>query len=60
MKKYEVTFYYHTSITVTVESYDEESAIEDAYIEAGKREYDEQFCNNAKEDGAPDIEEVED
>ena len=60
MKKYEVTLYYHTSITVTVEAKDEESAIEEAYYEAGKPEYDEQFCHNAQEDGAPDVEEVED
>lgn len=60
MKKYEVTLYYHTSITVTVEAKDEESAIEEAYLEAGKSKYDEQFCYNAQADGAPDVEEAED
>lgn len=58
MKKYEVTLYYHTSITVTVEAENEKNAIEEAYCEAGKSKYDEQFCNNALEDGAPYVEEL--
>lgn len=59
MKKYEVTLYYHTSITVEVRANSEEQAIADAYFEAGKKEYDEQFLNNVQEDGAPDVEEIE-
>lgn len=58
MKKYEVTLYYHTSITVEVEAKDEKDAIENAYAEAGKSEYDQQFLNNVQEDGSPDVEEI--
>jgi hypothetical protein len=58
MAKYEVTLYFHTSIVVEVEADSEERAIEEAYFEAGKKEYDEQFLNNAQEDGAPDVEEL--
>jgi hypothetical protein len=59
MKKYEVTLYYHTSVTVEVEAKDEKDAIENAYAEAGKSKYDQQFLNNVQEDGGPDVEEVE-
>ena len=60
MKKYEVTLYYHTSLTVEVEAKDEKDAIANAYAEAGDSKYDQQFLNNVQEDGSPDVEEVED
>lgn len=59
MKKYEVTLYFHTSITVEVESINEREAILDAYCEAGDSKYDEQFIHNAQEDGSPDVTEIE-
>lgn len=58
MKKYEVTLYYHTSIDVVVEAEDEKEAIDKAYVEGGKSKYDQQFLNNAQEDGAPTVFEV--
>ena len=60
MAKYEVTLYYHTSITVVVEAKDEDDAIAEAYYKVGDEEYDEQFLNNVVEDGSPDVEELED
>lgn len=60
MKRYEVTLYYHTYVTVEVRAENEEDAIADAYEEAGKRKYDGQFLNHVQEDGDPDIEEMED
>lgn len=60
MKKYEVTLYYHTSITVEVEAEDEKDAINLAYCKAGDSKYDRQFLFNAQVDGAPDVEEKTD
>lgn len=60
MKKYEVTLYYHTSLTVEVEAKNEEDAIANAYAVAGDSKYDDQVLNNIQEDGSPDVEEVED
>ena len=59
MKRYEVTLYFHTCIEVEVEANSEEEAIEEAYIEAGDKKYDEQFLHNAQEDGDPDVTEIE-
>lgn len=58
MKKYEVTLYYHTSITVEVEAENEQDAINQAYLEAGGSQYDSQFIHNVQSDGAPDVEEI--
>ena len=58
MKKYEVTLYYHTSVTVEVEANNEEEAIDEAYGEVDKEEYDAQFIHNAQEDAEPDVEEI--
>lgn len=60
MKKYEVTLYYHTSITVVVYAKDEDDAIEKAYDEACDPKYNDEFNMNAQEDGSPDVEELED
>lgn len=59
MKKYEVTLYFHSSITVEVEAVNEREAILDAYCEAGDSKYDEQFIHNAQADGEPDVTEIE-
>lgn len=58
MKKYEVTLYYHTNITVEVVASSEEEAIANAYCEAGKEQYDKQALQNMQEDGDPDVEEI--
>ena len=58
MKKYEVTLYYHTSIEVVVEAEDEKEAIANAYLEGGKSKYNNEFLNNAQEDGAPTVIEI--
>lgn len=58
MKKYEVTLYYHSSITVIVEAESEDEAIEEAYAEACEEKYDEEFKMNAQEDGSPDVVEL--
>ena len=58
MKKYEVTLYYHTNITVEVMASSEEEAIENAYSEAGKNEYDKMLLDNLQSDDSPDVEEV--
>lgn len=58
MKKYEVTLYYHTSVTVVVDAENEDEAIEIAYDEACDEKYDEEFKWNAQEDGSPDVEEL--
>jgi hypothetical protein len=58
-KKYQVTFYYHTSATVVVTAKDEEEAIAEASIEVGDKKYDAQIVHNVTEDDAPDVEEIE-
>ena len=58
MKKYEVTLYYYTYIEVVVEAESEEEAIANAYLEGGKRKYDQQLLNNIQADGAPTVIEV--
>ena len=60
MKNYEVTIYYTTYVTVNVAANNEDEALVDAYLEAGKREYDNQLLNHASESGTPEIYETED
>lgn len=55
MSKYEVTLYYHTSVTVEVIADNEKDAITNAYIEAGDKKYDEQFLYNLEVDSSPDV-----
>jgi len=58
MKKYAVTLYYHSSITVVVEAESEDEAIEYAHEEACEEKYNDDFNMNAQEDGAPDVREL--
>lgn len=58
MKKYRVTLYFHTSITVEVSADSERDALAEAYAEAGESKYDQQFLNNAEDDGTPYIREI--
>ena len=55
MSKYEVTLYYHTSVTVEVIADNEKDAITNAYVEAGDKKYDEQLLYNLEEDSSPDV-----
>ncbi len=59
MKKFEVTLYYHTNCTVTVEAEDEDEALENAYAEVCKEEYTRQILDGLQEDDSPDVTEVE-
>lgn len=58
MTKYKVRLYYHTSVTVVVDAKSEDDAIEKAYYEACKEEYDYEFKENASEDDNPDVEKL--
>lgn len=59
MAKYEIELYYTTHCTVVVEADNKEAAIEEAWMEAGKGEYDEQICGNCVHDFVGDIEELD-
>lgn len=58
MKKYRVTLYYHTNVTIEVEAHDEEEALENATEIAYLDEYDDKLLSNLVEDDDPDIEEI--
>lgn len=58
MAKYNVTLFYHTYIEVEVEANSEEEAIDQAYCEAGKKEYDNQVLHNITAEGDPEVEEL--
>ena len=59
MKKYDVTFYYHTAVTVTVEAENEKEAIEAGRDEVCDKKYDQTILDNLDEDNSPDAYEVE-
>lgn len=54
MKKFEVTLYFHTSVSVEVEAETEQEAIKKAEINADE----ESLLANLQKDGAPDVEEI--
>ena len=56
MAKFNVTFYYHTSVTVEVEAENEERALDIAEIELQDEKYNEQILSNLDEDNDPDVE----
>ena len=58
MKKYQVTFYYHTNITVEVEAENEEEALKEAEIEQCSDEYTDDLLNGLQEDDSPDVVEL--
>lgn len=60
IKKYNVTLYYHTNLTVQVEAESEEAAREAAYAEAEKECYIPELINGLQKDSAPDVEEDKD
>lgn len=55
MAKFDVTFYYHTSVTVEVEAENEEEALELAEMEVDDEKYNEQILGNLDEDNSPDV-----
>ena len=55
MAKFDVTFYYHTSVTVEVEAENEEEALELAVMEVDDEKYNEQILGNLDEDNDPDV-----
>lgn len=60
MKKYEVTLYYHTNVTVVVEAENEDEALEKGCDEAADEKYNFEVLANCVEDSDPTVEEVED
>ena len=57
-KKYKVTFYYHTNITVEVEAENEKEALALAEVEQCDDKYTDDLLNGLQEDDSPDVEEV--
>lgn len=55
MAKFDVTFYYHTNVTVEVEAENEEEALEIAETEVDDEKYNEQILGNLTEDNSPDV-----
>lgn len=58
-KKYNVTFYYHTNLTVSVEAKSKEEALALAEAESEKECYTQDLLNGLQEDSSPDVEEDE-
>lgn len=58
MKEYNVTFYYHTNLTVKVEANSEEEALEKARDEQCDDKYNYDLLVRMQEDGDPDIEKL--
>lgn len=56
--KYEVTFYYHTNCTVTVEAENEKEALKKAESEVCDSKYEAQIMEGLQEDDSPDVVEV--
>lgn len=59
MPKYLVTLFYDSFIEVEVKAENEQDAIVNATIEAGKKKYDSQLLHNVQCGGEPDVEEIE-
>ena len=58
MKKYNVTFYYHTNATVEVEAENEKEALRKAEIEVCRKKYNTMILDGLQEDNSPDVEEI--
>lgn len=58
MKKYQVTFYYHTNCVVEVEAENEREAKAKAYSELNTEEVNRQIMEGLQEDDSPDVEEI--
>lgn len=57
-KKFEVTLYYHTNVTVEVEAEDEKSARDAAYAEVSGEKYTQEILEGLQEDDDPDVVEI--
>jgi hypothetical protein len=57
-KKFNVTLYFHTNTTISVEAENEKEAIELARAKSVEKEYTQDLLNGLQEDSAPDAEEV--
>ena len=55
-KRYNVTFYYHTNLMVSVEAESEEEALALAEAECEKECYTQDLLNGLQEDSSPDVE----
>lgn len=60
MRKYEVTLYYHTNVTVVVEAESEGEALEKGCAEAADEKYNWEVLANCVEDSNPTVELIED
>lgn len=58
MKKYSVTFYYRTKLTIEVEANSEIEAFEKASDEQSDDKYNYDLLVGMQEDGDPDIEQL--
>lgn len=56
MAKYEVSFYYHTLVTVVVDAEDADDALGIAEMEVDDEKYNEQILRNLTKDADPDVE----
>jgi len=54
-KKYAVSLYYHTMVTVEVEAENEKEAIQEAYNEVDDPKYNEAILRNLDEDDDPSV-----
>lgn len=57
-RKYEVTLYFHTNVTVEVEADDETKAVDAARNESCRDEYAEAILSGLQEDDSPDVNEI--
>ena len=57
-RKFEVTLYYHTNVTVEVEADSEDEAIEASYSEVTDDKYIEAILEGLQEDSSPDVKEI--
>lgn len=56
MAKFNVTFYYHTNVTVEVEAENEQEALSNAQMEVENEKYNQVLLDGLQTDSAPDIE----
>jgi len=58
MKKYSVSLYFHTMVTIEVEAENEKAAIQKAYAESDDPKYNEPILKNLQEDDDPSVVEL--
>lgn len=56
MAKFNVTFYYHTNVTVEVEAENKKEALANAQMEVEDEKYNQTLLNNLQEDNDTDVE----